>query len=51
MAVTKHAYGNYFTLEGTLAEVTQALDDEGVPTHKVVSIFWDGTNHVAVYNK
>ena len=51
MAVSKNIYGSYFTLEGTLPEVTQALDDEGVPTHKVVSIFWDGASHVAVYNK
>lgn len=51
MAVSKNTYGDFFTLEGTLDEVTQALQDEGVPAHKVVSVFWDGGNYVAVYHK
>jgi hypothetical protein len=51
MAVSKNTYGSYFTLEGTLQEVTEALQDEGVPAHKVISVFWDGSNYVAVYNK
>ena len=51
MAVTKNQYGNFFTLEGTLAEVTTALQDEGVPGHSVISVFWDGVAHVAIYHK
>jgi hypothetical protein len=51
MAVTKHVYGDFFTLEGTLSETMTALQAEGVPGHKVVSVFWDGTKYVAVYHK
>jgi hypothetical protein len=51
MAVTKNTYGRFSTLEGTLAEVATALDTYGVPAHKVISVFWDGSNYVAVYHK
>jgi len=51
MAVAKNTYGDFFTLEGTLGEVTTALQDEGVPAHKVISVFWDGVGYVAVYHK
>ena len=51
MAVTKNVYGNYITLSGTLAEIAGALRDEGIPRSKVISIFHDGTNYVAVCHK
>lgn len=51
MAVVKGDYGKVHSLTGTAAEVCQALNDQGVPSHKVVEIFWDATagKVVAVY--
>jgi hypothetical protein len=51
MVVTRNDYGRFHTLTGTLSEVVQALGDQVVPAHKVISIFWDGTTIVAVYHK
>jgi len=48
MAVTKNSYGDYITLEGTLAEVVGQLHTDGVPIEKVI-MFHDGTNYIAVY--
>jgi len=50
LAVTKKSYGDYVTLEGTLAEVVGQLHTDAVPIQRVV-MFHDGTNYVAVYKK
>ncbi len=50
MAVTKNSYGDYVTLEGTLAEVVGQLHTDAVPIQRVL-IFHDGTNYIAVYKK
>lgn len=50
MVVTKTVYTNYATLVGTIAEVVQQLSDDMVPAHKVISIFYNGTNITAIYH-
>ena len=50
MTVTKTTYAKYITLTGTLAEVMQVLSDTKVPCHKVVNVFYNGTNISAVYS-
>lgn len=49
MGVIKTTYTKYVTLTGTLAEVVQQLSDDRIPGHKVISIFYNGTNMTAVY--
>ncbi len=49
MAVAKVQEGNYFTLTGSLAEVVGALGDENVPAHKVITIYYNGTNITGIY--
>lgn len=53
MTVTKAASTNskYFTLTGTLAEVVNALDSEGVPKERIVSVYYNGTNITAIYRR
>ena len=51
MVVTKTQYGPWVALSGTLAEVVQALRDEGISTIQCKNVFHDGTNYVAVYRK
>ena len=53
MAVTKTDYGNWTTLEGTLAEVAGALNVNNVTKEKVISFGIDaaGTAFFAVYSR
>lgn len=53
MVVTKTDYGNWTTLEGTLAEVAGALNTNNVKKEKVVAFGVDqaGTAYFAVYSR
>ena len=53
MTVTKDPSTNsrYFSLTGTMAEVIDALDVEGVTGNQIVEIFYNGTNITAVYRR
>lgn len=46
-------YGRYHTATGTLAEVVEALNAEGVPAHGVLVVSYDEDNNIyfAVYYK
>ena len=50
MVVAQANYTTYITLIGTISEVMTALASNGVPAHKVISIFYNGTNMTAVYS-
>lgn len=51
MAVSKEKTGGYASLSGTLSEVTKALSDNGIPSSKVIAMYYDqgDSKHVAVY--
>lgn len=53
MTVSKNDYGNWSTLEGTLAEVAGALNTNNVPKEKVIAFGVDvaGTAYYAVYSR
>ena len=46
MAVTKTEYGNWYTLEGTLAEVMAEL--KGKSPDEVISVVYDGTDYTVI---
>jgi len=50
MAATHNNYGLYSTITGTLSEVAEELNAQRVGTEKIINIFHDGTNYVAVYH-
>jgi len=49
MVVAQTNYTTYITLVGTIAEVVAALNTNGIPRHKIVNVFYDGSTITAVY--
>jgi len=49
MAVVQTEYGNYYTLEGTLAEVMAEI--KGIPRKNVINIVHDGTDYTAIISR
>lgn len=48
MVVTKTTYARYLTYEGTLAEVMTAVNGQGNPHSKIISVFYDASTSKVV---
>ena len=51
MTVAKVNYGKWTTLIGTIAEVMQAIEDEGISREQCLTVFYNGTNITGIYRK